>query len=127
MHQGPAFTNLADGKYSNKCDEDELRHWKPIHMFRDEHLRIKSLRDKIDSHQDNKEAIAKNLVLLRYHDNGYNSIFGKKYYLKLCPDAVTDVITEEHEISSNEDVAVMARDVFGYEIKDKIKIFEQIR
>ena len=70
--------------------------------------------------------MAKNLVLFRYHNNGYNSIFGKKYCLKLCPDAVTDVITEDNEISSNEDIAVMARDVFGYEIKDKLRIFENI-
>ena len=93
-------------------------------MFREAALDVLSLRDMVDKHQDNKEVVANNLILLRYHNNGYNSIFGKKYFIKQCPNAVTDIITEEQEVSTNEDVAVMARDVFGCEIKDKLNIFD---
>jgi len=62
--------------------------------------------------------------MIRYFDDGYNVMFGtEKYSIKKCPDPLTDVILRESAISSDEDIVNMARDIFGYHIKQNPGIF----
>ena len=76
----------------------------------------------VDEHQDNKEVVASNLILLGFY-NGYKSIFNKKFFIKRRPDAVTDVINEEDKVFPDEYAKVMARNISECEIKDELNVF----
>jgi len=106
-------------KCDYECHQEESNHWQASHMFREIPLDFQSLREVADTYQKNRDFLASNLILLKYNENGYKSIFGKKYCVKKCPDPVTEIITEERELFSNKDVADMARDEFAYEIDAK--------
>jgi len=43
----------------------------------------------------------------------------------LCPDPITEVISDEVEITSDEQIHQMAKNYFAYEVKDKLTIFER--
>ena len=41
------------------------------------------------------------------------------------PDSVTDIILNERDISSDEDIIVMARDISGYEIQENPDVYQR--
>ena len=79
----------------------------------------------MDDHQVNGEYVAKNLHLSRYYVDGYYAVFGPKYFHKLCPDPLTEIIAEESTITNDEQIYHLAKNYFAYEIKEKISIVER--
>ena len=122
MKQGPAPAGLADSHCNNECRQEKTCHWKPTHIFCEDPINFQSLREVVDNHQNSRGVVASNLILVRYRDDGYNFIFGKKYSIRQCPNPLTDVIIDEREVSSDKDITIMARDVFGYKIKNEVNI-----
>ena len=114
---------------NEKCDDagskEDLKRWKAMLAFSTEPMDLEHFQAGMDKRQTNNEFTARNLILLRYYDGGYHTIFGRKYIHKLCPNPLTEVITDEVELTNDEQINQMARDHFAYEVKDKLTIFER--
>ena len=67
-----------------------------------------------------------NLIIFRYTDDGYSTMHGgTKYFVKNSLDPVTDVILSEGDVSSDEDLVSIGRDIFGYRTEENLQIFEK--
>jgi len=88
-------------------------------------MNLNDFQAAMDKRQANKEYTARNLILLRYYKAGYHTIFGRKYFHKLCPDPITEVILDEIEITSDEQIHQMAKNYFAYEVTEKLTIFKR--
>ena len=111
-------------------DEDESAkeesvNWKVTHRLRTEPMDLSHFQAGMDKRQVNNEFTARNLILLRYYECGYNMVFGKKLICKLCPNPVTEIILKEEDITSDEQLAQMTKDYFAYESSEKLTIFER--
>jgi len=70
--------------------------------------------------------LAENLIMLLQFGDGYSiASGGKTCFVKKCLDPVTDVIVKVHEITSDDDLVIVARDIFGYDIKETPNIFKR--
>ena len=126
MKQGPAPIGQTDGNCDDDCREEESRHWKAIVRFKDIDVDINDS-EKFELCPEDKPIMIENLIMRRFNDNGYNSMHGgNKYYIKNCPNPVTDIILSEGKISSVEDIVVIARDIFGHEIKENVDFLKRI-
>ena len=85
---------------------------------------MQTYQENFDEHQDNKELMARKLLFFRYYDDGYNEMFGTKYCMKKCIDPVTDMIMKVGDVTNDDEVREMARDVFGYEIQNEVSVFK---
>ena len=67
-----------------------------------------------------------NLIMLRYTDDGYSTVHGgTKYFVKNCLDPVTDVILSQGDVSSDEELVSIGRDIFGYKFRQNPEIFRR--
>ena len=130
LKQGPAIVGNLSGLCDDECRKEDSNHWATTHLFSTVPLDYDffyTYQEMADSYLKNKKFASTNMFLTRYYEGGYNEAFGRKYFIKKCPDPMTDVIVKTHEVTSDDEIHDMARDVFGYEIKEKVSIFKNNR
>ena len=113
----------VSGCCNDECRKEESSHWKTTHYIFEKPSDAPAFQQFFDEHQQSKEVLMRNILMYRYYEGGYNSIFGKKYAIKKCVDPVTDIILEEKEVTNDQEVLAMACDIFGITLNWKIDIF----
>ena len=125
LKQGPAPCGHADANCDDECRQEETRRWKPIFRFKDTDVDINDV-EKFELCQDDKQVMVENLIMLRYTDDGYSTVHGgTKYFVKNSLDPVTDVILSEGDVSSDEELVSISRDIFGYKFRQNPEIFRR--
>ena len=124
LKQGPGVWNKGAGSTNGEFRLSTKNcHWKWTHLLHAVPVEIEEFHIQRSKRKVTVKVMTQNLILLRYYNGGYNSIFGKTYYIKKCPNPLTDVIMEEKEVNTDKEICEMARDVFGYEIKQSFRFF----